>query len=66
MIEFRENNTPIPVYFQSEQLGFYTTSGDFTRFNLNIGLIPNQYATLDYFNQIDKGALGLLPTFTIE
>ena len=38
----------------------------FTTFELEIGLIPTQYKTTTYFNQIYQGALGLMPTYQNE
>jgi len=50
MVQFRENPSTVPVYFQDEELGLYTVDGEFITFTLQIGLIPTQYATTEFFN----------------
>ena len=50
------------MYFESQKLGFYTKDDQLITFDLMIGLIPTQFQTLEYFNEIERGALGLLPS----
>lgn len=51
------------------ELGFYSTGlpgtdATLITFTMDIGLIPTEYATTEYFNDVVKGALALLPTTT--
>lgn len=67
MMYFKEDATEqIPVYFKSCTVGFYNMStADYPavlhNYTMTIGLVPTEYQKLEYFNEIEKGALGLMP-----
>lgn len=61
MIQFRENSELIPVYFESQNLAMYLSDGSLLTFTLTVGLVPTLYKSPKYFNEPEKGALGLLP-----
>jgi len=50
------------VYFEVQDLAFYTKDNELIKFKLEIGLIPTKFQTFEYFNEIERGALGLLPS----
>lgn len=58
MMYFKEDAVDqIPVYFKSTTVGFYNMSTPkypavLHNYTMTIGLIPKQYQTLEYFNEI--------------
>lgn len=61
-IYFRETVKPVDVFFETQNLVFKGRDGLNYSVSMDVGLIPSQFQTYEYFIQPNKGMIGLMPT----